>query len=86
MDGRVSRAPLGPPGPPFGSGLLTFVRFVRCQIRPWPSVFKGSFTYQLTADGGGGLENFVSIVSARGGLTKCLADDKMRRKKARKVN
>lgn len=28
---------------------------------------KGSSTYQLTPDRGGGLENFVSIASARGG-------------------
>ena len=54
---------------------------------------KGSSTYQLTPDRGG-LENFVSIASARGGvwqkcqLTKCKEkEDKMRKKKqALKVN
>ena len=37
---------------------------------------KGSFTYQLTPDRGGGLENFVSIASARGegGLAEMSAD------------
>ena len=37
---------------------------------------KGSFTYQLTLDRGG-VENFVSIASARGGSLAKMSADKM---------
>ena len=42
---------------------------------------KGSSTYQLTPDRGGGLENFVSIASARGGGLAKMSADKMLRKR-----